>query len=82
MKNLIIYYCFVFIPIIILVGLVKTNNMESNRFVILFFSYALFYRTITDYYRLLSKNVIKKNDFWKLFIPGFRIKYLRELYFI
>ncbi len=82
MKNLIIYYCFIFIPLFIIIGLVKSNNIDDNNLLILFFSYFLFYRTLTDFYRLRSKNVVGKNDFWKLLIPGFRLKYFKDLYFI
>lgn len=82
MKNLIIYYLQVFIPAIILFGLFKTNKIDFSEFIILFLIYGFVYRMFIDYYRLKSKNLIEKKDFWKLLIPGARIKYFFDLFFI
>ena len=82
MKNSINYYLAISIPFIILIYLLKSDQIETSMFLISIFTYAFIYRMITDYYRLLSRNAIEKKDFWKLFIPGARIKYFKELYTI
>ena len=82
MKYLMVYYLLIILPCFVLFELSKTGYFSSKEFVIYFFLYAFVYRTITDYFRLVSKNAIAKKDYWKIFIPGARIKYFRELYFI
>ena len=82
MKNLITYYLIILIPFIALIGLMKSNQIDTSLFVLLLFIYAFVYRVFTDYFRLKSKNVIERKDFWKLLIPGARIKYFTDLYFI
>lgn len=82
MKNLIVYYLLIFVPLFLLIDLTKNNLLTSGQFVGLLFFYAFIYRTLTDYYRLKSKNIIDKKGFWKIFVPGSRLKYFRDLYFI
>ena len=82
MKYLMVYYLLIILPCFVLFELSKTGYFSSKEFVIYFFLYAFVYRTITDYFRLVSKNAIAKKVYWKIFIPGSRIKYFRELYFI
>jgi hypothetical protein len=60
----------------------KTEQLNSSWFVILLFFYTFIFRTITDYARLRSKNVIDKRQFWHILVPGSRIKYFKELYFL
>lgn len=73
------YYSAIILPVIVLVYLSKIN-MDRGVWVALVFFYLLVYRTVTDYLRLVAKNVLGKNDFWKVLIPGFTFKYFRELY--
>jgi hypothetical protein len=80
MKNSIVYYLAIFIPLIILYNLLKSDSIDATLFVICLFIYAFIYRNITDYFRLLSRHVIEKKDFWKLFIPGAKYKYFISLY--
>ena len=80
MKNLIIYYFTILIPLPILVWLAFSN--KTNSFVILLLFYALVYRPIIDGYRLIEKGVISKKGFWELFIPFWSIKWFKELYFL
>lgn len=82
MKNLIVYYAIIFIPLGLLLYFAKTKQLGSGCFVVLLFVYAFIFRAITDYARLRSKNVIEKKQFWRILIPGSRIKYFKELYFI
>ena len=80
MKNSIVYYLAIFIPLIILYNLLKSDSIDTSWFLIAIFTYAFVYRMITDYYRLLSRNAIEKKDYWKLLIPGSRYRYFRSLY--
>ncbi len=80
MKNSIVYYLTIFTPLIFLFYLIKSDNIDATVFVFSFFIYVFVYRTITDYFRLLSRHIIEKKDFWKLFIPGARYKYFISLY--
>jgi hypothetical protein len=79
MKSLITYYLVaIFFPLLIFIFLFFNNNNEI--FVILLILYALIYRPIIDGNRLIKKGVIKKNEFWKLFIGYAHIKWFSELY--
>ena len=82
MKQLLVYYTIIILPFTILCYCFRKNMIGDDWFLISFLFYAFVYRTYIDYTRLRSKNVIEKNHFWKLFIPGFRIKYFTALYFI
>lgn len=79
MKNIIVYYLAILLPIPLLIWLSKTNN--SDWFTILLLVYALPYRTLIDGMRLISKKLMGWNEIWKLFIPDQKIEYTRELYF-
>lgn len=81
MRNTLLYYIAIFAPLCLLTFLVMTKAIDNLWFCIFLFFYAFVYRTITDYLRLLSKQIISKDGFWKLLIPGSRIKYFKELYF-
>lgn len=78
MKNLIVYYFQILLPLPLLYFSAKSG--DSILFVTLFVFYYI-YRIFTDYYRLLKKNVIKKNDFLIFIFPIWNIKYFKELYF-
>lgn len=82
MKNLLLYYAAIFIPFFLIIYLSKVKLLDTDSFLVLLIVYAFIYRSITDYIRLKSKNIIDKKQFWTLFIPGTRIKYFRELYFV
>ncbi|TPG38845.1 hypothetical protein EAH81_15315 [Flavobacterium pectinovorum] len=77
MKNLIIYYFQILLPLPLLYFAAKQDPIL---FVVLLIFYYI-YRIFTDYYRLKSKNVLKKNDFLLFIIPLWTIKYFKELYF-
>ncbi len=78
MKQLLIYYFQILLPIPLLVSLA---NISSISFVVGLILYVLIYRPLVDGYRLLSKGIISKNEFFKIFIPLWRLKYFTELYF-
>ncbi len=78
MKNLLVYYFQIILPLpLIYFSLLK---QDSVLFVTLCIFYYI-YRIFTDYFRLLKKNIIKKNDFLIFLIPLWNIKYFKELYF-
>ncbi len=81
-EQLIVYYVLILTPFAILIYSTKQKLINNNWFVFFLFFYVLVYRTVTDYFRLRGKNAIGKNRFWKLLIPGTRITYFRELYFL
>lgn len=78
MKNLLVYYFQILLPIPLLYYFIKEG--DSITFFVLTILYYV-YRIFTDYYRLSRKNVLKKNDFFLFIIPLWNIKYFRELYF-
>jgi hypothetical protein len=78
MKNLIIYYFQILLPLPLLY--MALRNGDSILFVTLFIFYYI-YRIFTDYYRLQGKNVVQKNDWLFFVLPLWNIKYFNELYF-
>jgi len=80
MRNFLIYYVIILAPIGILIGLHTTNLLDKTLFVLLILYYALVYRTYTDGKRLVNKKLISEKDIWKMLIPGYRLKYFKELY--
>lgn len=79
MKNILVYYLAILIPIALLFWIVKAGN--TGWFAVLILIYALPYRWITDGYRLVVKGKMTWSETWKLFIPWLRFNYTRELYF-
>lgn len=80
MKNIILYYVVVVVPAALIFLLAKTDTINSNWFVYLFFSYLFIYRTYIDGKRLADKGLIEKKDIWRMVLPGFRNKFFRDLY--
>ncbi len=80
MKNLLIYYIAILLPIPLIAWSAYHNGMV---FLVLLLSYAMIYRGFTDGKRLLEKRLIRKSDFWKVFVIPFwaRGRYFIELYF-
>jgi len=80
MKKIILYYFLIITPIVHFIYLVRTEQIGTTWIIIYSFTYLLVYRTLTDFYRLKSKGILKNKDFFKVLIPGFRYKYFMELY--
>ena len=80
MKNLLVYYILAFTPLAILLYFLRTDNINSWLFVGLLLFYSLIYRTYIDGKRLADKNIISRNEIWKMVIPGKHIEHFRELY--
>jgi hypothetical protein len=79
MKNLIVYYLAIVLPIPLLIWISMSNN--PILFTILILIYAIPYRTLIDGIRLVNKGLIKWDKIWKLLIPGQRLEYTKDLYF-
>lgn len=78
MKNLIIYYFAILLPMPLLI---LSAQIDSVMFTILLFFYII-YRGIIDGKRLIEKGVIPKSDLWKMIcIPLYSMYFFKELYF-
>lgn len=77
MKNIFLYYFSILLPFPIMYYASLENSMM---FVVLLLVYYIF-RGFTDANRLIQKGCIPSNDFYKLFIPFYRSRYFKELYF-
>ena len=78
MKNLIIYYFSIVIPIPMIIW---SKEQSFTLFTILFLTYLIIFRGFVDGQRLIEKKVILKKEIWKAFIPFWTAKYTKELYF-
>ena len=78
MKNIFVYYSLILAPPILL--MIFWTTLSSTLAIMLLLTYILVYRTVIDGYKLYDKGLMRKNDIWKLILPGTRGKYLRELY--
>jgi hypothetical protein len=74
------YYLVILAPFSLMIWLGLAE--KALLFVVCLFLYALIFRPIVDSNRLIKKEVIRKKDIWKLFVPFYgRIIFFRELYF-
>ena len=80
MKNLFVYYLAILLPVAIILSLYGKEVIGFTTFLILIIAYLLIYRTWTDGSRLVAKGIIKKEDRWRMMLPGMHMKHFRELY--
>lgn len=80
MKNILIYYIAIILPLLIIMA-IGLNLNYPLLFAALLILYWMPYRAITDGLRLERKGLITRKDMWKLIIPGYRVDYIKELYF-
>ena len=80
MKNILIYYLTIILPLLIIIT-IGLNLNYPLLFATLLILYWIPYRVITDGLRLESKGLITRKEMWKLIIPGYRIDHIKELYF-
>lgn len=80
MRNLLVFYLCIIAPLVILYWVNKSNLINETWFVFSILFYGMIYRTYTDGKRLADKQLIQKNEIWKMIIPGKRLQYFRELY--
>ena len=81
LKNLFVYYLVILIPLLGIIQLKHLELISPTFFMVLFLGYFVIFRTWTDGLRLHKKDLISKDQIWKLALPGRRVKYLKELYF-
>lgn len=81
LKKIGVYYFSILSPLVILMLLSRYADIGSTWFVTILFFYAIIYRPIIDGNRLYHKNIIKKENIWRLFVPFLRLKYFKQLYF-
>ncbi|MEI6277650.1 MAG: hypothetical protein WCP08_16750 [Prolixibacteraceae bacterium] len=79
MRPIVVYYLAILLPIPLLIWISQTGN--STWFAVLLLIYAIPYRTFTDGFRLVDKNLMKWNEIWKLWLPWKYRELLIELYF-
>jgi hypothetical protein len=80
-KNIIIYYFLIFIPLTSLVVLRKTDEVGIYQFVAGLFIYVFIYHPFISGLRLKALNYINRSEFYKCFIPGWITKYFGVLFF-
>lgn len=80
MKNLLNYYLLILTPLGMMIWLLRNDFINPWGFVGIMLFYSFIYRTYIDGKRLAAKNIIDKNDIWKMVIPGSHMKYFKELY--
>jgi len=80
MRNLLLYYIAILLPVGILIYLYAEDHIGFTVFLILIIAYLLIYRTWTDGSRLASKGIISRQDRWKMMLPGMHMKHFTELY--
>ena len=80
MRNLLVYYIAILLPLGILLLMYAEGAIGSAVFFLLFVAYLLIYRTWTDGTRLSSKGIITKEERWKMMLPGMHMKHFTELY--
>lgn len=78
MKNLLIYYFAILLPIPLII---IVSNSHSVIFTVLLLFYIIF-RGFIDGQRLIEKKIIEKKDLWKsVLIPFWSSRFFRQLYF-
>ncbi|MDX1333357.1 MAG: hypothetical protein R3252_10030 [Robiginitalea sp.] len=80
MKNLLIYYLAILLPVAAILYLSGKEIIGSTTFLVLVITYVLVYRTWTDGSRLAAKGIISKKERWKMMLPGMHMKHFTELY--
>jgi hypothetical protein len=82
MKNIIVYYIFIFVPMTALAIGAKTHLLSALSFSVLLLTYALIYHPLLSGLRLVALNKITKEQLWLNFIPGWNWKYFSDLFWV
>jgi len=80
LKNIYLYYIALFAPLLAIIALLKLAIFPGWFSITVLLIYVFLYRTLLDGYRLYQKNLIKKEEIWKVATHGLRAKYFKELY--
>ena len=81
MKNILIFYLCVFLPLSSIVYAMKIHVITSEEFSIALLVYCLVYHPLISGIRLIQLNQVRKSEFWKVFIPGWNWKFFSSLFF-
>lgn len=81
MKNIMVYYLTIIIPLATLVLLMKGGEITSTAFTILILIYGLLYHPYISGRRLIDLAVIEKSNFYKNFIPLWNFRFFSKLFF-
>lgn len=73
------YYLSILVPLAAIA--LFAINEQPIVFVVLIFVYAFIYRPIIDFLRLKSLGLVTPNEFKKMFIPLWRLKHFKNLFF-
>ena len=80
MKSKALFFLLILIPIIPFLYYLRIEEGWNHWMTIYVFAYLMIYRPILDIYRLKSKGLIESKDFWKIFIPFYRLKYVKGIF--
>ncbi len=80
MKNKAVFFLLILIPITPFLYFFRMESQWNHWMTFYLFAYLMIYRPILDYYRLKSKGLIERKDQWKIFIPFYRIKYIKGIF--
>jgi hypothetical protein len=80
MKNILVFYLAVFIPILVLVYCARIHAISSAQFAFGMLSYCLIYHPVISGMRLIQLNKIQVSQFWHTFIPGWNWKFFSSLF--
>ena len=81
LKNLLVFYVVIGLPLALIVLGVKYHYLTSGIFVQLLFVYIFIYHPLISGLRLIVCNKIPGNKFWNNFIPFWNMKYFEFLFF-
>jgi hypothetical protein len=80
LKNILVYYLFIFTPALALALAVKYHLISSNFFLFALLFYCLVYHPFISGIRLLALGKVTGRRFWLNFIPGWNTKYFGTLF--
>ncbi len=80
MRNLLVYHISTLIPLVVIFYLYEFKYIDVLWLAILMLIYGLCFRPVVDYYRLKALNIMKDNEFWKIF-GMIRFRYYKDLMF-
>jgi hypothetical protein len=78
MKSTLVYYLYVFLPILALIFLISEGYFNSFEFVSGLFTYVIIYRPVIDFLRLKLKGILNASDWGKNYFIG----YITNRYFV
>ncbi len=80
LKKTLIFYLYIFFPLLTIMLISKLNLLSANLFMYCILAYALIYHPVISGIRLIQLNICNKNSFWLNFIPLWNLKYFDILF--